>query len=132
TIGIVQGLEADHIRELAGACLERRYAAGEQILKQGSQSSTPYFLRSGGLAVRVARGRDRITVAHLEPPAVVGEISFAAGRTCSADVDVVIDARVVVLPLAALEHLPVQRAHLVRGLMLVIADRFHAAMTGGV
>ena len=55
TIGIVQGLEADHIRELAGACLERRYAAGEQILKQGSQSSTLYFLRSGGLAVRVAR-----------------------------------------------------------------------------
>lgn len=132
TIAMVQGLELEQVRALAAACSEQRVPAGARVLGQGMPNSTLFFLRSGVLAVRTRRGTERVTVAHLEPPAVIGEVSFVTGRTCSADIDVVVDATLVALPLAALNRLPEQRHHLFRGLMAVLAERLHATVTDGV
>jgi NTE family protein len=132
TSALLQGLDAAQVRDLARVAIEERYPAGTRLLTQGQHNSTLYFLRTGALAVRVVHGSRRVTVAHLEPPAVAGEISFATGRTCSADLDVAIDATLLAVPLAALDALPCQRDHLVRGLMTVVAERLHTTMTRGL
>ena len=55
--------------------------------------------------MRVRKGDHRETVAHLQPPAVFGELSFITGRACSADVEVVVDAEVTMLPKSAMARL---------------------------
>jgi predicted acylesterase/phospholipase RssA/CRP-like cAMP-binding protein len=131
TVGVVQGLDPQSVRALAGVCRERHLRAGTRLLRQGEANDTLYMLRTGRLAVRTRRGGERQTLAHLEPPAVVGEVSFATGRTCSADIDVVADADVVGLPLPALNGLPGPRRHVLAGLAAVVAERLHATLTAG-
>src|SRR5262245_13027654 len=92
TVPIFRELTPEQLSGIAPLCRQERYAAGTTILSQGAYSEALYFLRSGRLAVRVRKGERIETVAHLQPPAVFGELSFITGRACSADVQVVVDA----------------------------------------
>jgi len=105
TVPIFRELSPEELREIAPLCQEARYEAGITILNQGGYSPALYFLRSGRLAVKVRKGDHRETVAHLQPPAVFGELSFITGRACSADVEVVVDADVVSLPKSAVPRI---------------------------
>jgi NTE family protein len=107
------------------------HPAGELILKQGGFSPAVYFLRSGRLAVKVQRGEWRETIAFIQPPEMVGELSFVTGRPCSADVEVVVDAELIALPKDAVPKLPEHREALLRGLMKAIAERLHTTTTRG-
>lgn len=131
TVPIFRELTEEQLREIAPVCTEARYAAGTKILEQGGYSDALYFLRSGRLAVRVRKGDRRETVAHLQPPAVFGELSFITGRACSADVEVVVDAEVTMLPKAAMAGLESQRDRIVAGMMNVLAERLHDTVTQG-
>lgn len=108
-----------------------RYRAGKVILHQGDYSPAVYFLRSGRLVVRVQRGELRETVAYLQPPAIVGELSFFTGRRIVADVEVEVDAELVFLTKEAFSKLPKEGDVILTGLMGEIAGRLHETMTRG-
>jgi len=131
TVPIFRELEPDQLREIAPLFREERFPAGTVILYQGRHSDGVYFLRTGRLAVRVQRPEGRETVAYLQPGAVFGELSFITGRTCSADVEVVVDAEVAWLPKEAVSKLPKQRDAILRGMMTVLAERLHDTTTRG-
>jgi NTE family protein len=131
TVPIFRELEPDQLREIAPLFRVERFPAGTVILYQGKHSDGVYFLRSGRLAVRVQRPEGRETVAYLQPGAVFGELSFITGRTCSADVEVVVDAEVAWLPKEEVSKLPKQRDAILRGMMTVLAERLHDTTTRG-
>ena len=80
TVPIFRELTPEQLREVAPLCRQEGYPAGTIVLAQGAYSQALYFLRSGRLAVRVRKGEHRETVAHLQPPAVFGELSFITGE----------------------------------------------------
>ena len=131
TVELFRELEPDQLRDLAPLCHVERHAAGVTILNQGAHSEALYFLRSGRLAVRVNKGDHRETVAHLQPPAVFGELSFITGKTCSADVQVVVDAEVVSLSKTAIASIERNRDKIMGGMMKVLAERLHGMVTQG-
>lgn len=131
TSPVFRGVPAGELERIAALFEERRYPAGAKILEQGGRSQAVYFLRSGRCAVRVERADSRETVAYLQPPDLFGELSFVTGKTCSADVEVVVDAEVLVLTKEASVRLPQNRETILRGLLEVIADRMHSTVTGG-
>jgi NTE family protein len=130
-VPIFRELDAEQLKEIAPLFVEEQFPAGTAILHQGKHSRAIYFLRAGRLAVRVQRPEGRETVAYLQPGAVFGELSFITGRTCSADVEVVVDAEVVYLPKEAVARLPKQRDAILRGMMTVLAERLHDTVTRG-
>jgi NTE family protein len=131
SVPIFRELPLEQLREIEPLFRTERVPAGTVILHQGRSSQAVYFLRSGQLAVRVQRLEGRETIAFLQPGAVFGELSFITGRTCSADVEVVVDAEVVWLPKEAVPNLPRQRDAILRGMMTVLAERLHDTVTRG-
>jgi NTE family protein len=131
TVAIFRELTPEQLREVAPLCRQERYAAGTTILSQGAYSEALYFLHSGRLAIRVRRGDHMETVAHLQPPAVFGELSFITGRACSADVQVVVDAEVVMLSKSAMGQVQAHRDKIIHGMMNVVAERLHDTVTQG-
>src|SRR5438094_7506712 len=123
TVPLFRELKPEELAEIAPLVREERYGAGTTILRQGGYSEALYFVRSGRLAVRVRQGDRKETVAHLQPPAVFGELSFITGRACSADVQVVVDAEVTVLLKSSMARLEAHRHKIVDGLMNVLAER---------
>jgi NTE family protein len=121
----------DQLEEIAKLFRAERHAAGGVILRKGDLSSAVYFLRSGQLAVRIDRGGWKETVAYLQPPDIFGELSFVTNRPCVADVEVVHDAEVLLLPRDAVPKLPQQRETILRALMKVIAGRLQETVTRG-
>lgn len=130
SVPIFRELGSDELAEIAAACRRERFPAGVSILQQGGYSNALYFLQSGRLAVNVHRGDQKDTVAHLSPPSVFGELSFITGRVCSADVDVLVDAEVIVFPRDAVPTLK-SREQIMRGMMTVLAERLHDVNTRG-
>lgn len=110
---------------------QESYLAGEYILRQGGSSQSIYLLRSGRLVVKILREHGRETVAHLDPPAVVGELSFLTGKPCVADVEVEVDAEILRLPKEQVESLPARRETILRGLNRVLAERLQSTVIGG-
>jgi NTE family protein len=131
TVPIFRELTGEQLREVAPLCRLERFAAGTIILAQGAYNQALYFLRSGRLVVRVRKGDRKETVAHLQPPAVFGELSFITGRVCSADVEVVVDAEVALLPKEAMSRIAAHRDKIVHGMLNVLAERLHDTVTQG-
>ncbi len=121
----------DQLAEIAPLFKSARFPAGTIILRQGGFSSAVYFLCSGRLAARVVRGAGRETVAFIQPPDVFGELSFLTGRPCVADVEVVLDADVVLLEKEAVPKLPKHRDAILRGLLQAVAERLQNTVIRG-
>src|SRR5262245_17366262 len=130
TVPIFQELTPEQLRGIAPLCRQERYAAGTTILSQGGYSEALYFLRSGQLAVRVRRGDHVETVAHLQPPAVFGELSVITGKSCTADVQVAVDAEVTLLPKSAMDRVQGVREKIYLGMTNVLAQRLYNTVTG--
>ncbi len=132
---VFSDLKPDQLTYLAGLVRQERFPAGSVILCQGAKSDAVYFVRSGQLAVRIQRGGQsggyRETVAYLNPPDLFGELSFLTGKACVADVEVVVDADIVILPREAVPQIPGERESLLRSLTRVIATRLQDTVTGG-
>lgn len=131
TSPVFQDVPPEQLSEIAPLFQTERYRAGTVILHQGDYSPAVYFLRSGRLVVRVQRGELRETVAHLLPPAIVGELSFFTGRRIVADVEVEVDAELVLLTKEAFSKLPKEGNVILRGLMGEIAARLHDTVARG-
>lgn len=131
TSPVFQDVPPKQLAAIAPLFQTERYRAGTLILHQGDYSPAVYFLRSGRLVVRVQRGEWRETVAHLLPPAIVGELSFFTGRRIVADVEVEVDAELVFLTKEAFSKLPKQGDLILSGLMGEIAGRLHDTVAVG-
>jgi NTE family protein len=129
TVPVLSSLKREQLAALAARSTERRYRAGEVILRAGERNRTLYLLQSGRLAVQVPRGESNETVAHLHPGAPFGELSLITGRACSADVRVVTDATVVQISEAALNDVPDARQQVLEMLAMTIAERLHASVS---
>lgn len=131
TSPVFADVPAEQIEQVARLLVVEKREAGELLLRQGDFSPAVYFVRSGRLAVKVQRGEWRETIAFIQPPDMAGELSFVTGRTCSADVEVVVDVELLALPKAAVPRLAQQREALLRGLMKAIAERLHTTVVRG-
>ena len=131
SVPMFRGLRQEELDELASSLRETRYKVGELVLSQGAKNDALYFLRSGHLAVRVNRPGARETIAFLQPPAVVGDLSLITGKPCSADVEVVVDADVLMLPRDAFTRLAAHRGELLWALVEVLGDRLHTSTLRG-
>src|SRR5271169_2859713 len=125
------GVPREQLDNLASSLREIRYKIGDLVLTQGETSDALYILRSGHLAVRVNRLDARETVALLQPPAIFGELSMITGKTCSADVEVVVDANVLVLPHVAFDNLAASHSELLRGMVQMLGERLHTTNVRG-
>jgi NTE family protein len=126
---ILSSLSRGDVSKLADATGEHEYRAGDLILRAGQQNRLLYLLESGRLAVQVSRAGAIDTFAYLHPGAPFGELSFLTGRTCSADVRAVEDARVVSISEAALNQLPDVRRQILDMLAMTVAERLHASVS---
>ena len=121
----------EDLDDIARLCQVRKRASGELVLRQGAEGDGVHFLRSGQLAVRVQRGAWRETVNYIQPPSVVGELSYITGQTCVADVEVVVDAEIVFLPGDAVPRGTVLRAKILQGLTSLVAERLRETVLRG-
>ncbi len=131
TCPVFQEILPEQIKEIAKLFRSVRYKAGDRILRQGAHNSTIFFICSGLLAARIQRGEERETVAFLKPPDTFGELSFVTGRPTVCDVEVDVDAEVVVLTRDAIAKLPKELESILRSLMGVIAGRLQDTVTRG-
>ncbi|MEZ5400212.1 MAG: patatin-like phospholipase family protein [Bryobacteraceae bacterium] len=125
------GLSPEEVAEVARHCRLVRAPAGERVLRQGAAGNGIHFLKSGRLAVLVQRGSWRDTVNYVQPPSVVGELSFITGRPCVADVEVVVDAEFVFLPAEAAPAGSRLREVVLRGLTALVAERLRETVARG-
>lgn len=128
---VFKEIPLDELAAISPLFRMERHAAGNAVLRKGALSDAVYFVRSGQLAVRIDRGGWKETVAYLQPPDIFGELSFVTNRPCVADVEVVHDAEVLLLPRDAVPKLPQQRETILRALMNVIAGRLQETVTRG-
>jgi NTE family protein len=131
TCPVFQDVPREQIEEIAPLFRRESHPSGTIILHQGGYSAAIYFIRSGRLAARIQRGDARETVAHLQPTDLFGELSFVTGRPCVCDVEVDVDADVVVLPREELAKLPKHQEGVMRSLMAVIAGRLQQTVSRG-
>jgi NTE family protein len=131
TSPVFSELPPEQLEQIANLFQQVRYTAGTVVLRQGGGSDAVYFIRSGQLAVRIQRTTWRETVAYLQPPDIFGELSFVTGRACVADVEVLVDADILLLHRDMIPKLPEQRETILRSLMKVIAGRLQETVTRG-
>ncbi len=131
TVPVFRDVPTGELEEISALFREEIFPAGKTILRQGAKSHSIYFLRSGRLAVRVQKGEKRETVAFLQPPALFGELSYITGRPVSANVEVSVDASVVVLSGDAMAQLGSHRDAVMRGILTAVAERLHDTVTKG-
>ncbi|MSV27319.1 MAG: cyclic nucleotide-binding domain-containing protein [Bryobacterales bacterium] len=131
TVPVFRDVPTGELEEISALFREEIFPAGKTILRQGAKSHSIYFLRSGRLAIRVQKGEKRETVAFLQPPALFGELSYITGRAVSANVEVSVDASVVVLSGDAMAQLGSHRDAVMRGILTAVAERLHDTVTKG-
>ena len=131
TSPIFRDMPAEQLADILPLFKTERHRAGSVILHQGAYSSALYFLRSGRLVVRTRRGDGRETLAYLQPPDIVGELSVLTGSCCVADVEVEVDAELVLLPKEVLPNLAMHGETVFWGLLQEIAGRMQERVTLG-
>jgi NTE family protein len=124
-------LPADQLEQIASLFRVEKYSAGTVVMRQGERSETVYFIRSGEMAVRIQRGNWRETIAYLKPPEIFGELSFVTGRPSVADMEVLVDAELLLLHREMVPKLPEHREAILRSLMRVIAGRLQDTVSRG-
>ena len=80
----------------------RALAAGEILFRQGDPGDAAYVVLEGALEVWVDIGTERVRMAVLDPPQLVGEIAVFADQPRIATVSAPDEAVVLVIPRAAL------------------------------
>ncbi|MBM3734486.1 MAG: cyclic nucleotide-binding domain-containing protein [Acidobacteria bacterium] len=130
TTAVFRDVPLDQLGDIATLFHVERHPAGAVVLKQDATSPAVYFIRSGRMAVRINRGEVRETVAHLQPPEIFGELSLITGRAAIADVEVELDAELLVLPRDSVNLLPERRDAILRGLLQVTAERLQRTVIG--
>lgn len=91
-IDLFDGLDEECRSHLCNGLTERRYRAGDRIVRQGDSGSTLFLVVDGLLDVRVDDGDQSSTIARIEPGGFFGEMSLLTGEPRAATVVAVVDA----------------------------------------
>jgi len=131
TVPMFQGSSDEQLDQIAAICVKQHYHAGDFILEQGQTSQAYYFLCRGRVAARVDRVTGRETVATLDPPAIFGELSCITGEPCSADIEVLYDSEVLMMPRDTLQDIADRQPEVLQGLIWQLAKRLHTTVVQG-
>ena len=131
TSPVFRDMTPEQLSDIVPLFKSEHHPAGTVILHQGEYSPALYFLRSGRLVARARRGGSVETVAYLQPPATVGELSVLTGAGCVTDVEVEVDAELVLLPKEVLPRLATQGETAFWGLLQEIAEKMQRTVTLG-
>jgi CRP-like cAMP-binding protein len=99
---VFQHLNATQIANFTGACQDRHYKAGDELIHRGGTGDKVFFLRQGTVRVflpAVENGE----LAVLEAPAVVGEMELLTGKPRSASVVAVTDVHALAMPFETMQ-----------------------------
>jgi CRP/FNR family cyclic AMP-dependent transcriptional regulator len=95
----------------------------EVLLHEGEQSSNMYWVSSGKLVVTRQRGAGAVTLGHIGPGELVGEMSFLDGEPRSATVTAVTDCELVEVPRLVFEDVIRKQPVWFQGLLRILTDR---------
>jgi CRP/FNR family transcriptional regulator len=90
-------LEQKIIKDIAGVCIVREFAAGEAIVRQGEAGLGLYFITGGRARVEIDRGGHKAVVAELKEGDFLGEFAIIDDQTRSASVICLEDTRCLLL-----------------------------------
>ena len=92
-VPIFSGLDRGHLKRLSKLMVERRFGAGDVIMKEGGQAAGFFVITSGKVEVVRGAGGDRPEVLNtLGPGEFFGEMALFEGFPRSATVRVVEDS----------------------------------------
>ena len=95
-VPVFEELGADELRRVARVAIDRAYAAGDAVFREGDDSDTCYVVESGhARALRAHTDGRQITLATFGPGDIFGELSMFDEERRSATVEAVDDLRVV-------------------------------------
>jgi len=96
SVGLLAALDRDQVRRLAEENPERRYAAGEQVVRQGEPGASMFVILSGRVEVTVREGDVTVTpLAVLGPGDYFGEMSLMTGSARTATVTTLEETRLM-------------------------------------
>ena len=95
-------------------------------------TAVPFFvLLSGKMEIVQPSLEGERPIATHDAGEFTGELSMITGKTCSADVEVVVDANVLVLPHVAFDNLAASHSELLRGMVQMLGERLHTTNVRG-
>ena len=133
-IGLLQGLDwcssltREEVERLAEGAVTVQLRPDEVIFEEGETGDRCYVIHSGGVKVvrRFSDGR-RMTLAHLGPGAVFGELALFAGERRSATIQTTEDTIVVGLGAGVFMELMEGNSRAALGMALSLAERLRSA-----
>jgi len=120
---LFRGLSTEEVREIVRVSEQRTISAGEQLFAQGDNARALYMVQSGEFEVSATTdfGGD-LTLAHLGPGAVIGEMALLEGGLRSATVEALSECVVFELAHDAFRALRAKKRHAAYKLILNLAS----------
>lgn len=122
-VEILSALTDDEVHALAARATEARFAAGEEILRQGDAGDTLLVIRSGTVRVSVLQVGVVVDVAERRAGDAFGEMSLFADTPRSATVTALDDVEVLILDRDAFRELLLGNPAVAEDLARIIAQR---------
>jgi small-conductance mechanosensitive channel len=115
---------------IASGAMERRYAPGEIVVREGDRTSSMFVVASGRAAVSIrGAGGDARNLAVLEPGTAFGEISLLTGEPRTATVRALTETVLVEIDKATIEPILHENPTLCSTLEAVIEERRQSTAT---
>lgn len=92
---LFKNLNATQIENLTAACDELEFEADTEIIVRGEHGSQVFFLLEGEMQVFLPSNQGERELAHLAPPAIVGEMELLTGQRRIASVRALTHVRVL-------------------------------------
>jgi len=123
SIGLLSPLDAALVRRLAAENVDRVYAAGEQVVRQGEPGAAMFVVMDGRVEVSAAAVDAPVHVATLEAGDYFGEMSLMTGAPRVATVTAVVETRLLEVGKESFGRVLAERPDLVERLGKALRER---------
>ena len=119
---LFRGLSTEEVREIVRVCDQKSVSAGDILFKQGDTARALFMIQSGEFEVSaITEFGAEVTLAHLGPGAVLGEMALLEGGLRSATVEALSECVVFELSHSAFHSLRTKKRHAAYKLILNLA-----------
>ncbi|NDC53006.1 MAG: hypothetical protein EBZ74_01640 [Planctomycetia bacterium] len=123
-VGLLAALDPSQVRHLAEEGVDRVYAAGEQIIRQGDPGRSMFVVMDGRVQVTAeSPGGDPVGIATLETGDYFGEMSLMTGAPRVATVTALVETRLLDVGNESFGRLLAARPQLVEQLGAALRER---------